>query len=102
MEKEGRANLVEVSFDELHFLGFFEKPRPELGLGHLLPQDNFNTAPGMVGLGLLLIDFLVELELNGIFARLALAGEGEFVGRKFKLVILGDVGSVYRQVDDIL
>ena len=98
-----RANLVKVGLDELQFPGFLGKPRPELGLGHLLPQDKLNAAPGMVGLGRCLINFLIELELDGIVAVLALAGKGQFGGRKIQLErFLRDVGGVYRHVNDIL
>ena len=98
-----RANLVKVGLDELQFPGFLEKPRPELSLGHLLPQDKLNAAPGMVGLGCRLIDFLIELELDGIVAVLAPTGKAEFGGRKIQLErSLRDVRGVYRQVEDIL
>ncbi len=50
----------------MHLLAVLEQSRPVLLLELLLAQHQLNVAAGVVNLGLLGIDFGVEVEVDGV------------------------------------
>jgi len=80
-----RTNLLEVGLDELQLLRLLRESRPELGLDLLLPQDELDTTARVVGLGELLVDLGVELELESVLPELVFARKVELGGCKLDL-----------------
>lgn len=66
-----KAYLVEVSLQEVHLLLILEKAGPKLELKFLLPEDELDSAVGVVGLAVLRVDLGEKIQRDAVCYTLA-------------------------------
>lgn len=97
--------LVEVGPEEVHLLGLLEQAGPVGLVEVFLLQLELDVLAGVAGLGGLLVDLGVELELHVVvpLQAVGVAGEGQAGGLDVKLQAGGGhVGDGDGQVDEVL